>query len=83
MSAEIPTVKDLITRNAAEHGDIPFLEFYDEVVTYRELDQRSDAFARYLLSKGIGKGVIVASMMAEAPSKDYKSKARDIAGLDG
>ena len=52
-------------------------------MTYRDLGQRSDAFARYLLSKGIGKGVIVAFTMAEAPSKDYKSKARDIAGLDG
>ncbi len=71
MSTQIRTVKDLITRNAAERGDIPFLEFYDEVVTYRDLDERSDAFARYLLSKGIGKGDIVAFMMANSPSFFY------------
>ena len=71
MSTDIATVKDLITRNAVERGDIPFIEFYDEVVTYRDLDARSDAFARYLLSKGIGKGDIVAFMMANSPSFFY------------
>ncbi len=71
MGTEILTVKDLITRNAAERGDSPFIEFYDEVVTYRDLDERSDAFARYLLSKGIGKGDIVAFMMANSPSLFY------------
>jgi long-chain acyl-CoA synthetase len=71
MSTELLTIKDLITRNATERGDIPFLEFYDEVVTYRELDERSDAFARYLLSKGIGKGDIVAFMMGNSPSFFY------------
>ncbi|MBW2188234.1 MAG: long-chain-fatty-acid--CoA ligase [Deltaproteobacteria bacterium] len=71
MSTEIPTVKDLIALNATERGDIPFIEFYDEVVTYRDLDERSDAFARYLLSKGIGKGDIVAFMMANSPSFFY------------
>jgi long-chain acyl-CoA synthetase len=71
MSTDISTVKDLITRNAAERGDSPFIEFYDEVVTYRDLDERSDAFARYLLSKGIGKGDIVAFMMANSPSFFY------------
>jgi acyl-CoA synthetase (AMP-forming)/AMP-acid ligase II len=71
MSTDILTVKDLVTRNAAERGDVPFLEFYDEVVTYRDLDERSDAFARYLLSKGIGKGDIVAFMMGNSPSFFY------------
>ncbi|MDH3200604.1 MAG: long-chain-fatty-acid--CoA ligase [Myxococcales bacterium] len=71
MSTEILTVKDLITRNAAERGDSPFIEFYDEVVTYRDLDERSDAVARYLLSKGIGKGDIVAFMVANSPSFFY------------
>jgi long-chain acyl-CoA synthetase len=71
MSREILTIKDLTTRNAAERGDSPFIEFYDEVVTYRDLDERSDAFARYLLSKGIGKGDIVAFMMANSPSFFY------------
>ncbi len=42
MGTEILTVKDLITRNAIERGDSPFVEFYDEVVTYRNLDERSD-----------------------------------------
>ena len=71
MSTDISTVKDLITRNTAERGESPFIEFYDEVVTYRELDERSDAFARYLLSKGIRKGDIVAFMMANSPSFFY------------
>ncbi|MDH3844233.1 MAG: long-chain-fatty-acid--CoA ligase, partial [Myxococcales bacterium] len=63
--------KDLVIRNAAERGDSPFILFYDEVVTYRDLDERSDAFARYLLSKGIVKGDIVAFMMANSPSFFY------------
>jgi len=71
MSTDILTVKDLVTRNARERGDSPFLEFYDEVVSYRDLDQRSDAFARYLLSKGVGKGDIVAFMMGNSPEFFY------------
>ena len=71
MGTEILTIKDLVARNAVERGESPFLEFYDEVITYRDLDARSDAFARYLQTKGIGKGDIVAFMMANSPSFFY------------
>ena len=67
MTNEIRTTRDLVAHNAAEHGDAHVLEFYDEIVTYRELDERSDACARYLLSRGVKKGDIVAFMMGNTP----------------
>lgn len=67
MTNEIRTSKELVAHNAAEHGDGHALEFYDEVVTYRELDERSDACARYLVSRGVKKGDVVAFMLGNTP----------------
>ena len=70
MSTETRTVKDLVIRNAAERGDSPFIEFYDEAWHFGIHAERSFATQKVML-------------LAEAPSKHYKSKAREIVGLDG
>lgn len=71
MEDEIITTGELVSLNAKRHADIPFLNFYDEIVTYRDLDERSSAFAQYLLEKGVRKGDIVSYMMGNTPFYFY------------
>ncbi len=54
-------------RNAEIYPDVPFLIFYEETITYREFDERSNAVANFLLEKGIGKGDIVSFMLGNNP----------------
>jgi len=68
MSGKIETTCDLVRRNAAEYPDTPFLNFYDELITYRDLDGRSNAFANYLLGKGVGRGDVVSYMLGNSPA---------------
>ena len=71
MQRLLSTTRDLVQKNAAEYSEIPFLIFYEEVVTYKDLDLRTNAFANYLLTHGIGKGDIVSFMMGNSPHFFY------------
>jgi len=68
---QIHTTRELLNRNAEEWPDTPFLNFYDEIVTYRDLDERTDTFAAYLLANGIKKGDAVSFMMVNSPHFFY------------
>ena len=68
MSAHVDTTSDLVRRNAAQHPDTPFLDFYDEITTYRELDRRTNAFANHLLGLGVGPGEVVSYMLGNSPA---------------
>jgi long-chain acyl-CoA synthetase len=68
VSDEIETTCDLVRRNARRHGATPFLQFYDETVSYRELEERTDAFANYLLEKGVRRGDVVSYMLGNSPA---------------
>jgi len=71
MTSDIESTAELVTRSAAERRDQPFLLFYDEVVTYGDLEQRSGAVAAYLLRQGVHKGDVVAFMMGNSPEFFY------------
>ena len=68
MSGKVETTCELVRRNAAEYPDTPFLNFYDEIITYRGLDERTNAFANYLLEKGVGRGDVVSYMLGNSPA---------------
>jgi long-chain acyl-CoA synthetase len=68
MASNISTIAELVRFNASEYGDIPFLFFYDETISYKILDQRSDAFAAYLSENSIKKGDIVSFMLGNTPA---------------
>ncbi len=68
MSRKIETTCELVRHNAAEHPEVPFLDFYDEVITYRALDERTNAFANYLLEAGVGRGDVVSYMLGNSPA---------------
>jgi len=83
MDRNILTTTDLVKRNAEEYPDIPFLYFYDEVVTYKDLDSATDLFAAYLQENGIAKGDIVSLMMGNTPNFFYTFFGAHKAGAIG
>lgn len=57
-------LRKLLERKVRQHGDKPFVVFLDrdlreEVVTYRDFDERVNRLANWLLSRGIRKGDFV------------------------
>ncbi|MGI9601887.1 MAG: long-chain-acyl-CoA synthetase [Acidimicrobiales bacterium] len=62
------TVADLIEAQASRHGDRDALVSADEVITYRELDDRSNQVARWAQDEGIGLGDVVALVMPNRPA---------------
>jgi acyl-CoA synthetase (AMP-forming)/AMP-acid ligase II/putative sterol carrier protein len=84
MSGKVETTCDLVRRNAAQYPDTPFLSFYDEIITYRELDERTNAFANYLLEKGVGQGDVVSYMLGNSPAVfDVLLGAQKIGAIGG
>ncbi len=71
MRKDVETTRDLLNANAESYPDIPFLIYYDEIVTYKDLDERTDAFANYLTQHGIGRGDAVSFMMVNSPEFFY------------
>lgn len=71
MTSEILTTADVVARNAAAWGASPALLFYDETITYADLDARSDVVAAYLEERGVGAGAVVAFMMGNSPEFFY------------
>jgi long-chain acyl-CoA synthetase len=60
------SLRDVLIASAA-HGERPFLIWGDEVLTFAEHAARASALARFLLSKGVGKGDRVAVGMRNYP----------------
>ncbi len=71
MRENAETTRDLLNANARSCADIPFLIYYDETVTYKDLDERTDAFANYLVEHEIRRGDGVAFMMVNSPEFFY------------
>lgn len=67
MESSNQTTVAITRRNAEIYPDIPFLIFYDQTITYKQFDERSNAVAGFLIEKGIGKGDIVSFMMGNNP----------------
>ena len=68
MSAAIETTCDLVRHNSERHATTPFLSFYDEIISYRALEQRTNTFANYLLGEGVGRGDVVSYMLGNSPA---------------
>ena len=57
----------LVRAKARKNGDRVALRFRDRVVTYRELDERSDAVAGGLARRGVERGDRVAALLYNCP----------------
>ena len=65
------TLRDIVKKNREQYPDSTFLNFYDEEVTFKDVDERSTAFANYLLDLGIKKGEVVSYMLGNSPYYFY------------
>jgi acyl-CoA synthetase (AMP-forming)/AMP-acid ligase II len=59
----VPTVPTLVRAAADAHGDVPLLIADNQVLSYRDADQRSRGLALGLLAKGVRKGDHVGILM--------------------
>jgi fatty-acyl-CoA synthase len=74
----LPTVIDELART---RGDAPALLSDQETLTYRDLADRSNQYARWALAHGIAKGDVVALMMTNRP--DYMAVWLGITRIGG
>jgi fatty-acyl-CoA synthase len=63
--ASVTTLGDLLASRAAEHGEREAMVFPDASVTYAELADRADRFARALLALGVRTGDTVGYLLVE------------------
>jgi fatty-acyl-CoA synthase len=61
------TLGDHLAEWAAQHGDRPALANERESYSYRSLDARANAYARWALARGLKKGDAVALLMPNRP----------------
>lgn len=61
------TLYTLLQKQARRYEDKPFLLFEDEEITYQDMLGRVNRTARWLSSKGIGKGDTVAAFLSNSP----------------
>jgi crotonobetaine/carnitine-CoA ligase len=57
----------LLQEKANLHGDRPFLKYYNQTFTYKQMDLNANRVANYLLSIGAGPGQKLAIMMKNSP----------------
>jgi len=57
----------LLERHAASCADQAAIVFEEQVLTYREFNERVNRVAHYLAARGLGKGQVVALMMENRP----------------
>ena len=71
MNRNIFTTPELVRRNAKEYPDIPFLNFYDEIIIYKDLIIEQINLPPICRKNGIKKGDIVSFMMGNTPDFFY------------
>ncbi len=65
------TIPELIRNNCEKYNAVPFINYYDEIITYGDLEERTNAFAAFLTEAGIKKGDIVSFMLGNTPAFFY------------
>jgi long-chain acyl-CoA synthetase len=68
---EFDSLAEMVVTRATEIPDKPFVLFYDQVITYRQVNERANRVANFLKSKGIKKGDIVSFLVLNSPENFY------------
>ena len=67
LTPEATTSLEHLRKTVLSHGDRPALYYFDKVITYKKLDEMSDAFACALLDFGVKKGERVSLYFQNIP----------------
>ncbi len=65
------SVAEMFVTRANEIPDKPYVYFYDEVITYRQVNSRANKVAHFLKEKGIKKGDVVSLLIMNSPEVYY------------
>ncbi|MDI6754374.1 MAG: AMP-binding protein [Thermodesulfobacteriota bacterium] len=65
------SVAEMLVVRSREIPDFPYALYYDEVVTFAQVNERANRVANYLKAKGVGKGDIVSTMVLNSPEIFY------------
>lgn len=68
---EFDSMAEMITVRAHENPDAIHIKFYDQKITYRQTNERSNQVANFLKEKGVAKGDIVSVMVMNSPEVYY------------
>ncbi|NLV17645.1 MAG: acyl--CoA ligase [Syntrophomonadaceae bacterium] len=68
---EFDSMAEMITTRCQEIPDKIHCYYYDEVITYRQTNERSNKIGNYLKEKGVVKGDIVSIMILNSPDVWY------------
>jgi len=68
---EFESVAEMILTRSREIPDKPYALFYDEVITYSQVNQRANKIANYLKAKGVRKGDVVSILVMNSPEVYY------------
>ncbi len=65
------SVAEMFLTRVKEQPDKPYVLFYDEVITYSQVNQRANKVAHFLKEKGVGKGDVVSLLIMNSPEVYY------------
>ncbi|WP_094605819.1 Long-chain-fatty-acid--CoA ligase FadD13 [Sporomusa silvacetica DSM 10669] len=68
---EFESIAQMLTIRSNETPDVPHVYYYDQILTYKDTNDRANQVANFLKEKGIKKGDIVAVMILNAPEIYY------------
>jgi len=68
---EFDSVAEMMLTRSNEIPDKPYVLYYDEVITYKQVNQRANRVANFLKTKGIGKGDVVSILIMNSPEVYY------------
>ncbi len=68
---EFDSVAQMLTVRAQEIPDAVHVLYYDEVITYRQTNERANRVANFLKQRGVGKGDMVSVMVLNSPEIYY------------
>jgi len=68
---EFESVAEMFLTRVNENPDKPYVLFYDDVITYRQVNLRANKVASFLKEKGVTKGDVVSILIMNSPEVYY------------
>ncbi len=68
---EFESLAEMLLARSKEIPEQPYVFYYDEVITYRQMNERANRVANFLKEKGVKKGDFVSTMVLNSPEVYY------------
>src|SRR5208337_2974754 len=68
---EFDSLAEMLAVRSREIPDQPYVLYYDEVVTYAQVNERANRIANFLKENGVAKGDFVSTMVLNSPEVYY------------